>query len=184
MKKTLFATGAAILAVIGGTAAMAGADDVAGRGRPMADQTRAALIQELDTRFAALDTNRDGTISKDEMAAAGKARRDARFAKLDTDGNGSISRAEFDAPRDKGGEHRGHGERGRNGWHGGHGHHRGGPGMMDADKDGNVTKAEFQARALARFDRADTDHNGTVTVAERQAAWSAMKAHRSPGPRA
>ena len=56
--------------------------------------------------------------------------------------------------------------------------------MMDTDKDGTVTKAEFQARALARFDRMDTDHNGVVTPAERQAHWTAMKANRPQRPRA
>ena len=43
-------------------------------------------------------------------------------------------------------------------------------------KDGQITKADFEARGVARFDRMDADHNGIVTAAERQAARAATKA--------
>tara|TARA_Y100000815_G_C13046157_1_gene388768 strand:+ start:98 stop:328 length:231 start_codon:yes stop_codon:yes gene_type:complete len=58
------------------------------------------------------------------------------------------------------------------------GWHRGG-GMMakaDTNGDGRLTLQEFQAHALARFDRADADSDGTVTQAERKAAREAMRA--------
>jgi len=182
MKKTLFAAGALMLVLLGAGGATAAADNAGRPGKPVGDQTRAQLAQQLDQRFAKLDTNRDGKITPEERTAAGKGRADQRFAALDKDGNGSLSRAEFDARRGEPGGHRGGGERG---WHrGGHGHHGFGRGMMDTDKDGTVTKAEFQARALARFDRMDTDHNGVVTPAERQAHWTAMKANRPQRPRA
>jgi len=42
--------------------------------------------------------------------------------------------------------------------------------MADADKDGAVTKAEFRARMLQRFDRLDANHDGIVTRAEAKAA--------------
>jgi hypothetical protein len=41
--------------------------------------------------------------------------------------------------------------------------------------EGFVTAEQFRARALERFDRADADHNGTVTAAERQAARGQMR---------
>ena len=49
--------------------------------------------------------------------------------------------------------------------------------------EGFVTAEQFRARALERFDRADADHNGTLTAAERQAAHGAMRMRmREPMP--
>lgn len=39
----------------------------------------------------------------------------------------------------------------------------------------SVTQAQFEAQALARFDRQDLNHDGTVTAAERQQARSARQ---------
>ncbi len=39
----------------------------------------------------------------------------------------------------------------------------------------SVTQAQFQARALARFDRQDLNHDGTVTADERQQARAARQ---------
>jgi Ca2+-binding EF-hand superfamily protein len=167
MTKTLFTLGASAVALLGAAGAIAAPADAPRHGRQPVDMTRAQLIQKLDARFAKMDANHDGVLTREDMQANRKARHDARFAKLDADGNGAISRAEYDAPR---------GEPGKD--HGRRGHH--GPrhgGMMGVDK-GPVTKAQFQERALARFDRLDTDRNGTVTVAERKAGWAAMKARR------
>jgi hypothetical protein len=49
--------------------------------------------------------------------------------------------------------------------------HGGFGGMTDADAngDGAISQAEFQAAAVQRFDRADADNNGTVTREERKA---------------
>jgi len=64
----------------------------------------------------------------------------------------------------------------------------GGPGMgirMGArlfGEAGFVTAAQFRARALERFDRADANHDGTLTVAERQAQRGEMRRHRRMGP--
>jgi hypothetical protein len=55
----------------------------------------------------------------------------------------------------------------------------------DADKDGVVTRAEMLADVGARFARIDTDHDGKITPAEREAAFQAMRAHmaeRRGGP--
>jgi Ca2+-binding EF-hand superfamily protein len=48
--------------------------------------------QMTDDAFAKLDANKDGKLSKGEMAKDPKA---AHFSMLDTDKNGSLSRAEF-----------------------------------------------------------------------------------------
>jgi Ca2+-binding EF-hand superfamily protein len=46
----------------------------------------------------------------------------------------------------------------------------------------SITLQQAEAQALARFDRQDLNHDGTVTADERQQARSAMRAQRqSPG---
>lgn len=148
--------------------------------------TRAELTSALDARFALLDTNKDGKVTKDEREARRAARTDARFAGVDADGNGQISKAEFAAGHDKTG-HEKAGDGVRPGGLGGKGHmrgHRGGMsgkmgggfgGRADANKDGTLTRSEYMAGPLAMFDKADADKNGTVTAAEQQAARAAMR---------
>jgi Ca2+-binding EF-hand superfamily protein len=58
--------------------------------------------------------------------------------------------------------------------------------LADADKDGAITQAEFQAAALTRFDRLDADKDGTVTPEEAKAArdsrrqqWQARREARA-----
>ena len=43
----------------------------------------------------------------------------------------------------------------------------------------SLTLQQFEGQALARFDRDDANHDGTVTVAERQQARAALKAERA-----
>jgi hypothetical protein len=156
-------------------------DDAPQRGRhggPMAmadadkdgNVTRAELTQALTARFARLDTNGDGKVTREEREASRAARTDARFDKVDADDNGQISKAEFEAGHDKrmgGGKHK----RGHGGMKGG-----GFGGRADADKDGTLTREEYLAGPLALFDKADADKDGTVTAAEQQAARAAMRA--------
>ena len=47
---------------------------------------------------------------------------------------------------------------------------------------GYITAEQFRARALERFDRADANHDGTLTVAERRAHRGEMRHHRRMGP--
>lgn len=52
----------------------------------------------------------------------------------------------------------------------------------------SLTLQQFEAQQLARFDRDDANHDGVVTVAERQQARAALKAERAatqtPQPKA
>jgi hypothetical protein len=52
----------------------------------------------------------------------------------------------------------------------------------------SLTLQQFEAQQLARFDRDDLNHDGVVTVAERQQARAALKAERAaeqmPPPKA
>ena len=94
--------------------------------------------------FRQLDTNKDGKIERTEVVAWSEA----RFKGLDTAGDGALTKEQYvDAmiakirPRleqrfDK----------------------------LDADKDGKVTAAEFEAPALARFDRRDTGKTGALSI--------------------
>jgi len=43
----------------------------------------------------------------------------------------------------------------------------------------SITRAQFEAQQLARFDRDDLNHDGVVTAAERQQARAALKAARA-----
>ena len=51
--------------------------------------------------------------------------------------------------------------------------------MMDTDKDGTISEAEFvEGRVAMMFGKADADGNGEVTRDEMQAAREAMRADR------
>lgn len=181
MKILMFA-GAGLLAL----AAMPALGQPAERGldRP---QTRAAVEARVQARFARADANRDGYVTQDEVRARAEARRGERreqmFERLDTNHDGSISRAEFNArPALRGGERRAmrgerrgqrfanHGGRGMRGGFGGRGF-----AAMDLDHDGRVALAEANRVALERFDRVDSNRDGTISLEERQAAREAFR---------
>ena len=179
MKKTVLAiTGIGLLA---GTAALAQPGE-----RNSTPMTRTEAAQKAVERFKKMDLNGDGVLD----LADRELRREQRIAKLDTDGNGAISKAERDAAREARQQRRAErmaergveGERreGKRKMRGMRGGKRGlmGGGMMagaDANGDGRLTAQEVQAHALARFDRIDTDKNGTVTAEERKAAHDARR---------
>ncbi|WP_435416681.1 hypothetical protein WAB17_07205 [Parerythrobacter aurantius] len=144
--------------------------------------TRAAVAERTEAMFARMDANGDGVLSEADKAA----RAAEHFARMDTNGDGMLSQAEFLAAREAradkrderqaaGGDRRGGGRMGMRGG-------RGGPESMlqraDADSNGQVTKAEFQSAALARFDRADANGDGTISAEERKAARQAMRGER------
>ena len=144
--------------------------------RPAAQQqiapTRAAVLRNLETSFKALDNNGDGTLSQAEIAAAeakGQQQRlstvrskiEAEFTKLDTNKDGQLSRAEFmaAAPQSAGAPPNGANLLAQ----------------LDKNKDGKVSTDEYRAPILSRFDRADTNHDGTLSATERQAAQATRK---------
>lgn len=161
-------TAAAVLATIPAMALAQGAA-TADQSKPV---TRTELSTRLDSDYSDLDANKDGKVDSAEINARLvksaeaelemiKKERDAAFSKIDTDGNGSISRAEFDAraklPTIKQPDAKPFLNR------------------FDANKDGNISKDEFRALTLNNFDKLDKNKDGTLTVAEQNAAAATAK---------
>ncbi|MEQ1610919.1 MAG: calcium-binding protein [Hyphomonadaceae bacterium] len=143
--------------------------------------TKAEFDSAQKTRFDKIDANKDGSATPEEFQAAWKAEADARrvdiskerFTTLDADKNGQISQSEFAATKPMRDGRGGPNMRGGRGPHpakmdGAKGPQRAGP--RDADSNGNLTFAEFSARGAAAFVNADTNKDGTVTIAELQAS--------------
>ena len=101
--------------------------------------TRAEAIAQADARFAQMDTDHDGRITVGEMRAYREALHDRMVA----------SGRDVPVPPPGGRKHDGMGRR------------------MDPNGDGSVTREEFEARALKRFDRMDANHDGTIDATER-----------------
>lgn len=202
MKKIVLGLGLTATALAGTAyAAQAGALGPQARAM-MADPLGKATITraEAETRagqlFDRLDVNHDGKLDQADR----DARMMQRFDQIDTNHDGSISRQEFlamhqhMAQRGPDGMHHDGPGMGGNGEHMGHhmGHHAMGHGGMkmgmallgqaDANHDGAITRQEFMAAALKRFDAADTNHDGKVTLDERRAAFRAMRNMAPPPP--
>ncbi len=195
MKKTTLAASAAVL-LAASTALYAVYPAFAEPGRdPMGEQdvTWADAKAKADELWTKLDVNKDGVLNEADR----EAKLAEMFDKIDTNHDGSISKAEFMEHHKKMMEGGWKGARGRDGAPGdmpppppGAGPNAG-MGMMmapggrmlhemaekaDANHDGTITRAEFDAAAKARFDAADTNHDGKLSAAERRAAWMAMRA--------
>ncbi|MEO6091690.1 MAG: EF-hand domain-containing protein [Novosphingobium sp.] len=188
MNKFTLGVAVASLAAAGGAYALEARDSP----QHIAEQDRIITRADAETRagsmFDRLDANRDGKLDPADRAA----HQAQMFDRIDRDHNGQISRAEFTgfhgAGPDGGGDHgpmgmggdpmRPGGSGGRHG-HGHHGPDGGGMMMMmgrmaDANGDGSVSRAEFVAAGLRRFDAADANHDGKLSPAERQAAHRSM----------
>jgi hypothetical protein len=154
---TLIAAAAAF-AVSGGASAQ-------GRQAPAQDLDRAAVQQHAADAFERIDANGDGKID----SADREARVKARFDRVDANSDGAISYDEYTALRGEWADGARSERRGMRG------HAMGLGSKADADSDGAITKTEFEAALLARFDAADTDNDGTVTAAERKAQHDMMR---------
>lgn len=125
----------------------------------------------ISTPAVAQDGGRGGWMQRDQTRADAQQRADGMFQMLDTNKDGTVTKAEaqqaleqFEAARGGGGgEGRGAGRIQR---------------MIDLafGSAQSITLQQFEAQALARFDRMDLDHNGTVTAAERQQARAQAQA--------
>ena len=178
------------------TAGAASAQPAAERGRG-ADVTREQALARADARFARLDADRNGSITRQEMRAGRQslraerqARRQARIAQVPAERRARIAermeqrtarleqrtqrraerrarmqamspeqRAQMRAQRQaQRGERRG----------------------MFAG-GGTVSREQFRARALQRFQRLDANRDGRVTVAERREVRQQLRQERRGG---
>jgi Ca2+-binding EF-hand superfamily protein len=109
-------------------------------------------------RLEALDTNKDGIVSKEEVEAA-KA---ARFAVADADGNGSVSFGEFEAMKEK------------------HQMERRQKHFAKKDKngDGVLSMDEVGERRSGMFEKLDLNGDGEITKEERDEAHEKFRDER------
>lgn len=185
MNKTLGGIAAiAILTVFSGVAVAQTAAAPQRPARAMAQPvSQADFVQRRVERLRAADANHDGTVTAEEMRAAGQAkraeRRAAMFDRLDANKDGSISRAEFDAPRAEG-QRVGRGERGPRAEHAGRGHRGGMHGAQRMGRGGEgrfpIVIAEAEQKATEAFARLDANRDGTLTGEERRAGMQARRA--------
>lgn len=184
MNKTLGGVAAiAFLTAFGGVAAAQTAAPAGPQRQARASMaqpvTQADFVARRVERLRAADANQDGTVTAEEMRAAGQAkraeRRTAMFDRLDANKDGSISRAEFDAPRAQGqGGQRAEQRAGRG--------HRGGMhrGVARIGRSGEgrapIVIAEAEQKATEAFTRLDANRDGTLTGEERRAGMEARRA--------
>ncbi|MDA4844251.1 EF-hand domain-containing protein [Hoeflea poritis] len=136
--------------------------------------------------FQRLDRDGDGAVTVEEFDTASER----MFNRLDRDGNGELTRpahgekagAKKDGAKKEGAKsgQRGHGKKmAKRG-----GSHRGGPGAsqlmerFDTDKDGKITRAEFDQVRTALFGNADADNNQSVSLEEFATVWQDMNNER------
>lgn len=184
---TLIAPGLIALTLTG-TAMAAGPDGKRGGYDRTAPTARADVIAMANQRFDRIDINQDGMIDAAEMAAHReqmkermKERRAKRIAAREA-ASDAASDAASEASTDEGAKTSWRTRKGKRGG-GWAGKQRGERGdwfaRLDTDGDGMISRDEFIAPALKRFDRADADGDGIVTPEERAAAREARRAKRS-----
>ncbi|MEL0658552.1 hypothetical protein V6255_05295 [Psychromonas arctica] len=108
---------------------------------------------KLAKHFDKIDADSNDLISEAEFAEMKKMREAKKptFADFDKNNDGSISSAEFDAAKKmKKGKH----------------HHKVDFAKVDVNKDGKITKDEAKRGLLKRFDKIDSDANGSISTTE------------------
>ncbi|KQN90054.1 hypothetical protein ASE95_15175 [Sphingomonas sp. Leaf231] len=131
-------------AMLGATCATAQTPSQAASPDPRGDRivTRNDAAAQADRRFAVMDANGDGKLTRDERRISRGQRHQPVSTTADGDNKGA-------------GSHRG--------------------------RDADQTQGQFRERALHRFDRIDTNHDGRIDQREREAMRLLMRARRAGG---
>jgi hypothetical protein len=111
---------------------------------PAIASAQSAQAQGGYNRLMALDTDRNGALSHDEMETG----RTAMFERVDTNDDGAISMAERNAARPA---HQASGALAAG---------------ADANGDGSISRDEFMAQPYPAFDRFDADNNNVLDASE------------------
>lgn len=178
MRTTAILTAGALGLAIAATA-LAAPQGPRARLDPAASVTRADTLAMVNARFDRIDADKDGMISAAEMAAHRETMQErraqrmaARAAARNSEGTAATDAAtaarrealeKFAKARAEARKARG----------------ELGFAMRDADGNGLITREEFAAPALKRFDRADANSDGVITPEERAAMREARRARRS-----
>ena len=148
--------------------ALGGAATAQERGGMM---NRAEVEARAAERFERMDVNGDGMLD----AADREARARQRFAEADRNGDGQLSYEEMQASREERRVRRQERMAMRGDRRGARLNRRGGRSRdamlrrADSDGDNAVSRSEFAAAALARFDRLDANRDGVIGANERRA---------------
>ncbi len=147
--------------------------------------TRTQLQTRLEQRFDSADANHDGILTPQERAASRTSRntehrdimRERIFARLDANKDGAISKDEFSAARPPRGPDHAMAR--------GHQRHRFASAMMMrrqhfAFADKPIARSDFVGAGLSQFDKVDTDHDGKLTPAERDAGRKVVRDRLAP----
>ncbi|MFL6720743.1 MAG: EF-hand domain-containing protein [Sphingomonas sp.] len=149
-------------AAIFGVSSTAALAQAAPAGKPI---SRSAYMGTVEARFATVDTNHDGVITRAELVAQQQRDLDqarakingqfqAKFKQLDTNHDGQLSMQEFlAAVPTLNSENTDEALK-----------------RLDANHDGKISADEFRAPELAKFAKVDANHDGVVTPEEIKAA--------------
>ena len=143
---------------------------------PTASVTRADALALANTRFDRIDADKDGRITPAEMAAHHsqmEQRRAQRMAARAVKRSDEAASEAAVAARREAWEKLAKARAEARSAQGEFGF-----AMRDADGDGLVTREEFTAPAMKRFDRADANSDGVITPEERAALRGARRTRR------
>jgi phage gpG-like protein len=171
MRISTLLTAGIVSAALAGTALAAAPGGKRAGYDPAQPTARADVLAKANARFDRIDTDNDGMIDAAEMTAHREQMKE-RMAKAMAAREARMTDEQKATWRERRAERTGWAARGTG--EGGNWLAR-----MDTDNDGMISRDEFTAPALKRFDRADADGDGIVTPEERAAAREARKARRS-----